>query len=44
MAEVEKVYEDFCDEKLTEEEAIDELIRLGFDRAEADDQIKTIAA
>ena len=42
MAEVDKVYDDFCDEKLTEAEAIAELIRLGFDQHEAEDQIRTI--
>jgi Holliday junction resolvasome RuvABC DNA-binding subunit len=43
IAEVEKVYDDFADEKLTEDEAIKTLIGLGFDKHEAEDEIKTIA-
>lgn len=43
MVEVEKVYDDFCDEKLTEQEAIKALIGLGFDKHEAEDEIRTIA-
>jgi len=43
MAEVERVYDDFADEKLTEDEAVATLIRLGFDKPEAEDQIRTIA-
>lgn len=44
IAEVERIYENFGDGKLTEQEAIDDLVRMGFDMHEAQDQIQTIAA
>lgn len=39
MTDVEAIEDDYLADNITRDEAIDELMRLGFDRGEADDML-----
>ena len=44
MAEQERIIDDYCADKITEEEAIQDLKRLGFDKHEALDLLQNSKA